>query len=68
MSLSLFLNGRAGSKYLALISGIGDFSDWRVEHRYYSEAALPTSLAKWKAAAHQVGLMLDQAKTYGVIS
>lgn len=68
MSLNLFLNGRAGAKYLALISGIGDFSDWRVEHRYYSEAALPGSLAKWKAAAHEVGRMLDQAKTYGVIS
>src|ERR1039457_4541548 len=32
MSLNLFLNGRAGAKYLALISGIGDFSDWRVGH------------------------------------
>lgn len=68
MSLKLFLNGRAGTKYLALISAIGDFSDWRVEHRYYSEAALPNSLTKWKAAAHQVGRMLDQAKAYGVIS
>ena len=65
--LNLFLNGRAGAKYLALISGIADFSDWRVEHRYYSEAALPGSLTKWKAAAHEVGRMLDQAKTYGVI-
>jgi hypothetical protein len=67
-SLKLFLNGRAGAKYLALISEIGDFSDWRVEHRYYSESALPGSLAKWKAAAHAVGRMLDQAKTHGVLS
>lgn len=66
-SLSLFLNGRTGAKYLALISRIGNFSDWRVEHRYYSEAALPGSLSKWKTAAHEIGRMLDQARTYGVI-
>jgi hypothetical protein len=68
MWLNLFLNGRDGAKYLALIPGIRDLLDWRVEHRYYSEAALPSSLIKWKAAAHEVGRMLDQAKTYGVIS
>jgi hypothetical protein len=68
ISLNLFLSGRAGAKYLALIPKIGDFSDWRVEHRYYSEGALPGSLGKWKAAAHEVGRMLDQARTHGVIS
>jgi hypothetical protein len=67
-SLKLFLNRRAGAQYLALLSGIGDFSDWRVAHRYYSESALPASLVKWKAAAHEVGRMLDRAKTDGVMS
>jgi len=67
MYLNLFLNGRAGAKYLALISGIRVFSDWRVEHRYYREAALPGSLTRWKAAAHEVGRMLDHAKTHGII-
>lgn len=65
--LRLWLAGRSGARYLAMISSIDDFSDWRVEHRYYSETALPNSLAKWKAAAYEVGRMLDQAKTYGII-
>lgn len=67
-TLRVYVTGRSGAKYLAMISSIEDFSDWRVEHRYYSEKALPQSLSKWKAAAREVGLMLDQAKTYGLLS
>jgi hypothetical protein len=44
-----------------MIPSIGDFSDWQVKHRYFAQAALPGSLHKWKAAAHEVGRMLDQA-------
>jgi hypothetical protein len=65
--LKLYLTGRSGAKYLAMISSIEDFSDWREEHRYYAEGALPNSLAKWKVAAREVGRMLDQAKTYGLM-
>lgn len=59
--LKLFVDGRSGAKYLAMIPNIGAFSDWKPGHRYYSEAALPTSFRAWKAAAHEVGRMLDQA-------
>jgi hypothetical protein len=44
-----------------MIPSVNAFSDWRVAHRYYSESALPTSFPKWKAAAHEVGRMLDRA-------
>lgn len=66
LRLSLFLDGRSGAKYLALIPGIKDFADWHIKHRYYSEAALPKSLPKWKTAARQVCLMLDHAKVNGL--
>jgi hypothetical protein len=57
--------GRSGARYLSMMPKIGDFSDWKVQHRYFSEVALPASFAKWKAAAHEVGRMLDQARLDG---
>lgn len=64
-SLKLFVNSRSGAKYLAMIPSIDAFSDWKVHHRYFSEAALPASFLKWKAAAHEVGRMLDEARLDG---
>ena len=63
--LKLFVNGRSGAKYLAMMPSITAFSDWKVAHRYFSDAALPLSLPQWKAAAHEVGAMLDQARLDG---
>lgn len=65
-SLRLFLHRRSGARYLAMLSSVGNFSDWRTDHRYYSEAALPLgSFCKWKTAAREVGRMLDQARIEG---
>lgn len=64
--LHLFVQGRSGAKYLAVITHIGDFADWRTAHRYYSPANIPGSLAKWRAAADQVRAMLDQARADGL--
>jgi hypothetical protein len=66
-AMRTFLTGRSGAHYLALIPHIDDFSDWNVAHRYYAEAALPASLDKWREAAAEVGRMLDQARTSGLI-
>lgn len=60
-----YLKGRSGSKYLAMLPNIRSFSDWRVEHRYYGETALPASLPAWKLAAKDVGRMLDKARLDG---
>lgn len=65
-SLRTFLSGRSAATFLSLIPSISDFSDWDVAHRYYAEAALPGSFAKWKAAALEVGRMLDHARTSGL--
>lgn len=66
--VQLYLNGRSGAQYLAMIPSISDFSDWRVDHRYYRDSEVPASLAKWKAAAEEMARMLDYAKTCGLPS
>jgi hypothetical protein len=65
--VKLFLHGRSGANFLAMIPLIDGFLDWSVDHRYYAETALPASLPKWRAAARQVGRMLDYAKTCGLV-
>lgn len=64
-NLRVFLSGRSGAHYVAMIPRIGAFADWEVSHRYFAEAAIPQSLPHWKAAAHEVGRMLDQARIDG---
>lgn len=59
--LHVYLNGRGATKYLAMIPSINDFSDWNTDHRYYTESALPPSLAKWRKASSEIMKMLDQA-------
>lgn len=59
--LHAYLNGRDAAKYLAMIPSINDFSDWKTDHRYYTDSALPSSLAKWRKASREIMGMLDQA-------
>jgi hypothetical protein len=58
--LHTYLNGKGGAKYLAMIPSINDFSDWNTDHRYYTDSALPPSLAKWRKASREIMIMLDQ--------
>jgi hypothetical protein len=60
------VSGRSGSKYLAMIPNITNFSSWSISHRYYREADLPNSFADWKVAAVEVIKMLDQATKDGM--
>lgn len=59
--LNTFLEGRGASKYLAMIPNIRKFSDWKTDHRYYVDSALPSSVADWKKAAHETMQMLNEA-------
>ena len=59
--LSTFLEGRGASKYLAMIPSIGNFSDWKTDHRYYVDSALPSSLTDWQTAAREIMQMLNEA-------
>jgi hypothetical protein len=47
--------------YIAKVPNISAFTDWRVEHRYFLETALPTSHSAWRIAATQIRSMIDQA-------
>ena len=59
--LNTFLEGRGAAKYLAMIPSLGNFSDWKTDHRYYSDSALPPSLTNWQRAAHEIMQMLNEA-------
>jgi len=66
-SMNIFLSGRDGAKYLAMIPSIGCYANWRVDHRYFVDSALPASVADWRKAAEEVIRMLFQAELDGVI-
>lgn len=56
-----FLDGRGAARYLAMVPNIGDFSDWKTDHRYYIESALPPSVLNWRKVSREIMQMLDQA-------
>jgi hypothetical protein len=61
-------DSRTASTYLSALSNLAHFSDWRIDHRYWRDAALPlASVARWQAAAGEVMAALDQAKEDGVL-
>lgn len=65
---TLIPDGALATKYMATISSVACLSDWSVDHRYWRESALPlSSVPTWRAAALDVGKMLDQAKEDGVL-
>lgn len=64
-TLHTFVSGRGGSSLLSLMPDIAHFADWDVAHRYFADTALPASFSNWRTAAHQVGRMLDRARTMG---
>lgn len=63
--LHTFLDGRGAARYLAMIPSIRDFSDWKTDHRYYLDSALPPSVLKWRGAAREVLQMLDEVTLDG---
>lgn len=64
----LIPDGAQAARYLALVPNRNDFHDWRIDHRYCRDAALPTaSVNQWRAAAREIAAMLDQAKQDGVL-
>ena len=64
--MRLLLSGRSGAKYLAMLPNVEAFGDWKVEHRYFASAELPSSsFEPWSVAALEIGRMLDQARLDG---
>ena len=65
--LQIYVSGRGGGRYLAMIPSLGHFADWQVDHRYYAAAAIPASLSNWESAAREVQEMIQQALLDGVV-
>jgi hypothetical protein len=64
----LIPDGARATSYMATLMSIGAFHDWSIDHRYWKDAALPTtSIANWRIAAKEICTMLDQAKQDGVL-
>lgn len=59
--LQTFLDGRGVAKYIAMVPNIVHFFDWKTDHRYYTDSALPPSLFKWRDASREIMRMLDEA-------
>lgn len=65
----LIPDGASATRYLAGIPSLIHLAKWSIDHRYWRDDALPlASVADWRAAAVEVGAMLDQAKQDGVLS
>lgn len=65
--MDIYASGRNGAKYLALIPNIHFFRDWSIEHRYYDEQQIPSSLSAWRQAAIEVRQMMEEAGIDGVL-
>lgn len=61
------INGRDGAKYTAMFPNITKFSNWSIDHRYFTDIAIPNSLPAWRLAAGEVMRMLDTASLDGVL-
>ncbi len=65
--IDTYASGRNGAKYLALIPSIDSFSDWSVDHRYYAQDQIPSSLPVWKSSATEMMKMMDVISIDGVL-
>lgn len=56
-------DGRAASVLLAAVPHLGKMHDWKIDHRYWKETALPRkSLPDWAMAAQEMVRHLDNVK------
>lgn len=57
-----------GNQYLTSLAHLEKLMDWKIDHRYWREEALPLpSVEAWKIAAEEILLMVDVAKGDGVL-
>ena len=64
----LIPDGPKANSYMAMLTGMQDLNDWKVDHRYWDEAVIPlTSLPAWERLAAEANAKLDQARLDGVL-
>lgn len=65
---TLIPDGARSAHYHALLPSLHALSDWKVDHRYFIDSALPlSSLPNWQLAAKEITEMIDQAIADGVL-
>ncbi len=67
--LTTLPDGRAASMLQSRLPNLAALADWKIDHRYWSEPALPlsTSLQAWEWAALEMDALLDDAAAGGVL-
>jgi hypothetical protein len=60
-------SGKVASTYMALMPGLSDFADWTIGHRYCRADRSPLSAPRWRLAAKETQVMLDQALLDGLL-
>jgi hypothetical protein len=64
----LIPDGMRANKYLLSLAHLTKLADWLVDHRYWSDTALPLgSVDGWRTAAEEILQALDKAKEDGVL-
>jgi hypothetical protein len=67
-ALTVFPDGRTASIYISMLPKLSLFSTWLVEHRYWDAAAITKAMVdEWREASIEIGKVLDDAKTRGVV-
>ena len=68
-NMSTLPDGRTASILQSQLPHLHDMDDWRTDHRYWRESAVPSasSLANWKMAALEMDALLDDATSKGLL-
>ena len=69
-TITSYLAGRSGARYIGYFSGLASFGSWKVDHRYYDESHPPFPMAdlpKYRVAASAMLRGIQQAKMDGVL-
>lgn len=62
-------NGRLASLIQGHLHHLGSLHDWSIDHRYFRVSAIPlaSSLHDWGQAGLEIGALLDDMKTQGLL-
>ncbi len=62
-------DGRAASTLQSRLPNLASLANWKIDHRYWSESAIPLSgsLQAWEWAALEMDALLDEAAAGGVL-
>ena len=62
-------DGRAASTLQSRLPNLASLSNWKIDHRYWSESAIPLSgsLQAWEWAALEMDALLDEVTAGGVL-